>query len=80
MWEFTTPLRHWINEQLQPVAQSMPSYFKSSYVLKEELLALHLPPNAVLFTADATSMYTNIETMHALAIIGDYVLCRRARG
>lgn len=67
------PLGHWIDEQLQPVARSMPSYFKSSYVLKEELLALRLPPNAVLFTADATSMYTNIDTTHALAIIGDYI-------
>ena len=67
------PLGHWIDEQLQPVARSMPSYFRSSYVLKEELLALRLPPNAVLFTADATSMYTNIDTTHALAIIGDYI-------
>jgi hypothetical protein len=60
------PLGHWIDEQLQPVARSMPSYFRSSYVLKEELLALRLPPNAVLFTADATSMYTNIDTDTAL--------------
>ena len=51
----------------------MPAYFKSSYVLKEELLSLRLPPNAVLFTADADSMYTNIDTDHALTIIGEYI-------
>ena len=67
------PLGHWIDEELQPIAKKMPAYFKSSYVLKEELLSLRLPPNAVLFTADADSMYTNIDTDHALTIIGDYI-------
>lgn len=67
------PLGHWIDEELQPIAKSMPSYFKSSFVLKEELISLRLPPNAVLFTADADSMYTNIDTDHALNIIGEYI-------
>jgi len=67
------PLGHWVDEQLQPIAKSMQSYFKSSYVLKEELMSLRLPPNAVLFTADAVSMYTNIDTDHALNIIGEYI-------
>ena len=64
---------HWIDEQLQPIARKMPAYFKSSYILKEELITLSLPPNAVLFTADAVSMYTNIDTDHALKIIGEYI-------
>jgi hypothetical protein len=67
------PLGHWVDEQLQPIATSMKSYFKSSYALKEKLLSLRLPPNAVLFTADAVSMYTNIDTDHALNNIGDYI-------
>ena len=64
---------HWIDEQLQPIARTMPGYFKSSYELKEDLCSLTLPPNAVLFTADAVSMYTNIDTDHALQSIEDFI-------
>jgi hypothetical protein len=56
----------WIDDKLQPVACQQKSYFKSSYVLKQELLALNLPPNARLFTSDAVSMYTSIPTSQAL--------------
>jgi hypothetical protein len=31
---------HWIDEQLQPIVISRPAYFKSSYILKEELITL----------------------------------------
>ena len=40
---------------------------------KEQLLELHLPKNARLFTADAVSMYTNIPTHTALNLIGKYL-------
>lgn len=66
-------LGHWIDEQLQPIARTMPGYFKSSYELKEDLIPLKLPPNAVIFTADATSMYTNIDTDFALTIIEEFI-------
>ena len=50
-------LGFWVQEQLQPVATSMPAYFKSSYFLKEALMPLRVPPGAaVMFTADCTSM------------------------
>jgi len=52
----------WCDDKLQPLAKAQQSYLKSSFTLKDQLDALHLPPNAVLFTADARAMYTNIPT------------------
>ena len=46
---------------------------KNSLALKKQLLELHLPSNACLFTADAVSMYTNIPTHMALNLIGKYL-------
>jgi hypothetical protein len=40
----------------------IPSYVKNSKQILEELQDLKLPPNAKLFKADATAMYTNIDT------------------
>jgi hypothetical protein len=66
-------LGKWVLEQLQPVAQCQPSYFKDSFELKKMLDDMELPPNAKLFTADAVSMYTNIKTEPALLEISEYL-------
>lgn len=66
-------LGFWVQEQLQAVATKMPAFFKSSYILKEMLSPLEIPPGAVMFTADCTSMYTNINTEVALELIGNYL-------
>lgn len=63
----------WVDDKLQAIARSQRSYFKSSFDLKKELLSLRLPPNCLLFTADAQSMYTNIPTDRALMFIGRYL-------
>ena len=63
----------WVDRKLQEVAQRIVSYFKNTLELKKELLNLHLPRNARLFTADAVSMYTNIPTHTALNLIGKYL-------
>lgn len=58
---------------LQPYAQAVPSYTKSSYELKKKLEQLPpLPPNARLFTTDAVSMYTMIDTDHAIEQLSKY--------
>ena len=63
----------WVDRKLQIVAKFQRSYISSSKKLKDLIVPLNLPPNAQLFTADAVSMYTNINTASALRIIGDYL-------
>ena len=64
-------LGKWVDIQLQPIARAQPSYFQDSYCLKQLLSDIVLPPNALLFTADAKSMYTNIRTGPALEHISN---------
>ncbi|KAL7502226.1 hypothetical protein ACHAXN_000240, partial [Cyclotella atomus] len=66
-------LGKWVNEQLTPVAQAQLSYFKDSFALKDLLDGIKVPPNTLLFTADATSMYTNIKTEPALTEMAAYL-------
>jgi hypothetical protein len=58
---------------LQPIASAQQSYIKDSFALKDMISELHLPPNALLFTCDAKSMYTNIPTEIALTAISQYI-------
>ena len=63
----------WCDDKLQPLAQAQQAYLKSSFELKDQLEDLVLPPNAVLFTADARAMYTNIPTQPCLNSIREYL-------
>ena len=68
------PLGVWLDTVLQPISTSLPSFIASSYDLKEALQEIPgLPPNAKLFTADAVSMYTNIDTTSALNAISIFL-------
>ncbi len=68
-------LGRWLDQQLQPYARELPTYLKSSFDLKNELEQLEFPCHQKfsMFTCDARSMYTNIDTSHALKNIGDYL-------
>ncbi len=46
-------------KQLLPL---IPSYIKDSRDLLKEIQTLHIPSDAKIFTADASAMYTNIDT------------------
>ena len=68
------PLGVWLDTALQPIATSLPSFIGSSYDLKEALQNIDiLPPSALLFTADAISMYTNIDTYRAIGSIRSFL-------
>ena len=67
-------LGRWLDSQLQQIVKHLPFYLRSS----SDLVALlsttkHLSPRARLFTMDATSMYTNIDTNHALSEIYNFL-------
>jgi hypothetical protein len=63
-------LGRFVDKLLQPYFKTIPSAVRNSMYLKDTLMALDvLPPTARFFTADATSMYTNIHTNHALPLI-----------
>ena len=66
-------LGRWLDQQLQPIVRKLPSYLESSFALKAELKDIQIPENAALFTMDAVSMYTNIDTDHALYTISDFL-------
>jgi hypothetical protein len=65
----------WVDKQLQPICKKLPSYVSSSFELKQQILNLSIKDleRASLFTADAVSMYTNIDTDHALTTIANFL-------
>ena len=64
----------WVDRKLQEVAVAQESYISSSKKLKDVLLdSAPFPKSALLFTADAVSYYTNINTAQALREIGNYL-------
>ena len=62
----------WLDNQLKPIIKKLRSYIDSSRSFKYSL-PLTVDQRALLFTADATSMYTNIDTDHALKIIEEFL-------
>jgi hypothetical protein len=63
-------LSKWLDNQLQKVVHLCPSYIKDNWQLLDELKNLGpLQKGTKIFTADATSMYTNIDTSHGLQVV-----------
>jgi hypothetical protein len=60
-------LGKWCDRKLQPIGRATKAYLSSSRDLLEKLRRIpDLPPTAKLFICDARSMYTSIDTDHAL--------------
>jgi hypothetical protein len=71
-------LGRWVDVQLQKINRTIHYNIKSSYVLKRYLChtTRKFPPGAKFFSMDAVSMYTNIDTDHAMRVIGTYLRSR----
>jgi hypothetical protein len=68
----------WLDFKLSQLVYLCPSHTKDSFQILQDLKELGpLPPNARLFTADAVSMYTNIDTEHGLDTIEKWLHLHR---
>jgi hypothetical protein len=63
----------WIDHKMKDLLHLVSSYLKNSSCLIQELKHLHIPEGAKIFTADAKSMYTNIDTDTGIAAIQDFL-------
>ena len=72
----TSFLSKWLDVQLQALAiRHVQTYTRDSEDLHRSIMAMSpLPKNALLFTADAVSMYTNIDPAHAKSEIKKWLL------
>ena len=59
---FNSIFSTWLDFKMKQLLYLVPSYIKNSTELLQQLDNVEIPPGAKLFTADASSMYTNIDT------------------
>jgi hypothetical protein len=68
------PLSKWIDYHLQQVLHLCPAYLKDSWQLLRDLRQLPpLPPDCMIYTADAVSMYTNIDNDHGISTMENWL-------
>jgi len=63
----------WLDFKMKTLLPFVQSHIQNSFTVVEELKAITLPKNALIFTADATSMYTNIDTATGLASVRAFI-------
>jgi hypothetical protein len=55
-------LSNWLDFRMKDLLPLVKSYTKNSFDIISDLASLHIPEHAMLFSADAVSMYTNIDS------------------
>jgi hypothetical protein len=67
------PVGEWLDYTLQLVVACQPFYIKGSFVLKQEIDKLILPPNTSIITFDTVAMYTNIDINNSIDCITKFL-------
>ena len=60
--KFPHLLGMWVDEILQPIAQSQPAYFPNAFGLKKKFKMYKAEPGSSLFIYDVVKMYKQIPT------------------
>jgi len=63
----------WLSYRFTELLAFVPTYTKDSFQILKELTTLQVPTHAKLFTCDAVSMYTNIDSTHGLYVITSWL-------
>ena len=66
---FLASISSWIDYHLQSIRTQIPSFIQDSISFKHQLEKTPIPHDSYLFTADAVSMYTNIDVDHSITIV-----------
>jgi hypothetical protein len=64
----------WLDFKMKDLLPLVKSYIKNSMTIIDDLKELFIPDGALIFTADAKSMYTNIDTATGVAAIRDFII------
>jgi len=67
----------WLNYKMKELLPFIKSYIKNSVEVINDLKILHIPQNALPFSADAISMYTSIEITSGLQSIRNFLACNQ---
>jgi hypothetical protein len=69
---------NWLDFRMKELLPFVQSYLKNSTTVIQDLKNFHLPQGAQLFSADAKSMYTNIDTPTGLKAVQDFIITNNA--
>jgi hypothetical protein len=69
----------WLDYRMKELLHLVQSYLKDSSSFIRAIEELQLPDNALLFTADAKSMYTNIDATTGISSFKQFLICNRDR-
>jgi hypothetical protein len=64
---------NWLDYKMKELLPFVKSYIKNSFMVINDLKDLKIPKDALLFSADATSMYTNIDTKTGVTSIQNLI-------